>query len=179
MIALAHLLVVLVLIKLFRLDRTEAFAALLFGVFIDLDHIFGMVDFVKAQGVTGALDLEAALSSDIQWKSLLHNPIAAMIIAPASVGFRNAVPLLAWGLHLAMDWVQIEVLGVLSAPEMVLIAALVGALVLMEKRDLDSSTGRTNSYPAVVGHMFRQAEDEVSGFFGRVKRTLVSPSIFS
>lgn len=178
MIAIAHLLVVLVLIKVFRLDRTEAFAALLFGVFIDLDHVFGLVEFVSVQGLGGALDINAALASDIEWKSLLHSPIAALIIAPAAVGFRNAIPLVAWGLHLAMDWVQIEVLGVLSLPEMVLIAVLAASLLLMEKRDLDSATGRKNGYRAVVGRMVRQAEGELGGMGRAVRRTLALPGIF-
>jgi len=144
MIAIVHLLVVFVLIKAFHLDRVEALVALLFGVFIDIDHIFGMVDFIKVQGFTGAFDLNAALSSDIQWKSLLHSPIAATIIAPISIGFRMAVPILAWGLHLMMDYVQTEYLGVLSVTEMTLMVGLIIALLALEKRELASDGRKTH-----------------------------------
>ncbi len=168
MIAVVHLLVVLVLCKLFRLDRTEAFAALLFGVLIDLDHVFALVDFVKVQGMSGALDYQAAMASDLEWKSLLHSPVAAIVIGPVSVGFRMAIPALAWGLHLVLDWVQIEYLGVLSGVEMLLLVGLLGALLYLEKSDLDCN-GRKHSYIAAAASLAHQGGDELVRLFRPIR----------
>ncbi len=168
MIAIVHLLVVLVLIKVFKLDRTEAFAALLFGFLIDLDHIFALVDFLKVQGMSGALDYQAAMASDLEWKSLLHSPVAAIIVGPACIGFRMAIPALAWGLHLAMDWVQIEYLGVLSAVEMTLLFALIVALICLEKIELDYDGGR-HTYREAARSLMHQGGAELVRLFGRIR----------
>ena len=168
MIAVVHLLVVLLLCKIFRLDRTEAFAALMFGFLIDLDHVFAMVDFVNIQGVSGALDYQAAMASDLEWKSLFHSPVAAFIIGPLSAGFRMAVPALAWGLHLGMDWLQIEYLGVLSAVELVLLIALIAALLYLEKHELDS-TGERHTYLMAAASLAHQGGDELVRLFRPLK----------
>lgn len=168
MIAIVHLLVVLVLCKVFKLDRTEAFAALLFGVLIDLDHVFALVDFLKVQGMSGALDYQAAMASDLEWKSMLHSPAAAIIIGPACMGFRMAIPALAWGLHLVLDWVQIEYLGVLSAVEMVLLVTLVVALIVLERSDLDSD-GKRHTYPEAALSLLHQGGEELVRLFGRLR----------
>lgn len=171
MIAIVHLLVVLVLCKLFKLDRTEAFAALLFGFLIDLDHAFAMFDFVKMQGITGALDYQAAMASDLEWKSMFHNPAAIVLIGPAAIGFRMAVPVLAWGLHIAMDWLQIEYLGVLSLPEMLLFIILLAALVYLEKRELDS-TGRQHTHLQAVQSLIQQGGEELFRLFKPIRSFL-------
>lgn len=164
MLAIVHLAVVLVLIKAFRLDRTEAFAALLFGVLIDLDHIFGMVDFVVLEGWSNALNIDAALAADIQWKSMLHNPMAALVVIPATLGFRMYIPAVAWGLHLLCDWVQIEFLGITSLPEMALLAVLAGALTYMEMRDLKDAGKGHGIWDAI--------KSQVNGYLGEVTRLL-------
>jgi hypothetical protein len=134
MLALTHLILALLLIRAFGLDRNAAFATLLFGVFIDLDHLFGMVDFLAREGWSNALNVQAALSSDIQWKSLLHSPEGALFVAPVLLVSRMAVPLLAWGLHLVMDHVQIYYLGICSPIEILLLVAMGFALLYIENR---------------------------------------------
>lgn len=136
MLGITHLLVAIILIRLFRLDKNEAFATLLFGVFIDFDHVFGMADFVRQDGIENALNLDAALTSDVQWKSLMHDPMAAFILVPAAIGFRFVVPLLAWGAHLLMDYVQINYLGVMSVPEFIFLGILVAVFLYIETRDM-------------------------------------------
>jgi hypothetical protein len=168
MIAIVHLLVALVLIKAFRLDRTEAFAVLLFGVLIDLDHVFALVDFWSMAGMSGALDYQAAMATDLEWKSLFHSPAAAIIIGPACAGFRMATPGLAWGLHLALDWVQIEYLGVLSAVEMALLVALVVALICMEKFELEFD-GQKHTYREATSSLMHQGGAELVRLSGRLR----------
>ncbi|NLI74382.1 MAG: hypothetical protein GX369_06400 [Euryarchaeota archaeon] len=177
MIALAHLLVALVICKFFNLDRTESFAVLLFGVFIDLDHTFAMIDFIRIQGFSGALDYQAAMASDLEWKSLLHNPVAIAIIGPASAGFRMCLPAFAWGLHLIMDWVQIEYLGVLSMTEIVLMVALVVILISLEKRDLESK-GLTHTYLEASISLLHQGGEELVRLFRPFRASQESRDIY-
>jgi hypothetical protein len=135
MLAITHLVVVLLLIKVMELDRQEATAALLFGVIIDLDHIFGMADYVSKVGWGNAANVNMALTSDVQWKSLMHQPVAAVVVGPIAALFRFSIPLLAWGVHLIMDYVQIEYLGVASAKEMVFLLSLAFLLLFLELSD--------------------------------------------
>lgn len=139
MLGITHLLVAILLIRLFRLDKNEAFATLLFGVFIDFDHVFGMAEFVREDGIENALNIDAALTSDVQWKSLMHDPMAAFVMVPAAIGFRFFVPLLAWGGHLLMDYVQINYLGVMSIPEFIFLGLLAAAFLYIESRDVRCS----------------------------------------
>lgn len=139
MLGIAHLLVAILLIRLFRLDKNEIFATLLFGVFIDFDHVFGMAEFVKQDGIENALNLDAALTSDVQWKSLMHDPMATFVLVPAAIGFRFFVPLLAWGMHLTMDYVQINYLGVMSVAEFVFLGVLLAVFLYIEARDIRHS----------------------------------------
>jgi len=134
MLAIAHLLVVMLIIRQLDLDRNEAMVGMLFGVFIDLDHFLGIPNYVNAHGVNGLTNTESLLNSGIQWKSTLHSPIAIMIVAPASMAFRFAVPLSFWGVHILMDAFQIEYLGVASVVEIVFIALLFLVLIWTEFR---------------------------------------------
>lgn len=133
MLAVTHLLLVLLLICWFELDQRAAFATLLFGVFIDVDHIFGMMEFVIQQGWENSLNVQAALSSDIQWKSLLHSPEGILFVAPVVLASRMVLPLVAWALHLLMDHVQINYLGIASPLEFLLIFLFMMGLLHLDR----------------------------------------------
>ncbi len=145
MIALTHLVLALLLIRVFGLDRNAAFATLLFGVFIDLDHLFGMVNFLMKEGPTNALNVDAALASDIQWKSLLHSPEGILFVAPVVLVTRWTIPLLAWGLHLVMDYVQMNYLGISSPTEIVLLVTMGIGLLYLEHQDYVAGTEKVSS----------------------------------
>lgn len=134
MLAITHLLAIVLIVRLLDLDRNEAFVALLFGVFIDLDHLLGIPSFVQQHGVASLTDTSTLMMSDVSWKSLIHEPIAFIIVAPSSVIFRFMLPLLAWGLHITMDYIQEAYLGISSVPELMLIGTLVSVLTYMEFR---------------------------------------------
>jgi hypothetical protein len=140
MIALTHLVLALLLIRFFGLDRNAAFATLMFGVFIDLDHLFGVVEFIIKDGWGNALNINAALASDIQWKSLLHSPEGIVFVAPVVLTSRWMIPLVAWGLHLVMDYVQIHYLGIFSPTEVVLLVVLSAGLLHLEYQDYRAGT---------------------------------------
>lgn len=137
--AVTHLVVTLLLIRLFRLDRNEAFACLLLGVFIDFDHLFGMIDFIHQDGINNILNMHAAMHTGIQWKSLMHDPMAAIILVPAAVGFRFFMPLVAWALHLLMDYVQMHYLGIASIPEFIFLGLLIVCYLYLGSKDLHFS----------------------------------------
>lgn len=134
MIAITHLVFALLLLSWVHPDRNEAFAVLLFGVFIDIDHLIGMVQFVDEVGWTNSLDYRAAMASDIQWKSLFHSAESILLVGPVALGFRFMLPLMAWGAHLVLDYMQINYLGVMSGAELVL---LLGMTIMLLYRELN------------------------------------------
>lgn len=134
MLAVTHLLFVLLFIRLLDLDGNEAFVALLFGVFIDLDHLMGMPEFIHQNGVASIADAEAFMTSDIQWKSLFHSPVAVLVVAPVAIAFRYMFPLLIWGSHLLMDWVQEAYLGLFSFAEIALLMLMLSIYGWIEYR---------------------------------------------
>jgi len=144
MLATTHLLFALILIGWFGLDRKAAFATILFGVLIDIDHVLGMAEFVTKEGLENTLNLQAALSSDVQWKSLLHSPQAILFVAPVVLGFRMVLPLVAWGAHLLMDFVQTNYLGIGSPAEMFLMGVIALILLQMRRAEFSANTGDTS-----------------------------------
>lgn len=136
MLAVTHLVFALVLISVFRLDRNTAFAVLLFGVLIDLDHTFGLVEYAARQGLsTSLVDYKAAMASNIQWKSMFHSPEAAVLILPLSMNYKYGTPFMAWAAHLTMDYVQINYLGVMSGAEFLFLGLLLLTLLCLELRE--------------------------------------------
>jgi hypothetical protein len=129
MLATTHLIASLLLIQLMSLDRNDAFVGLLFGVFIDVDHFFGLKDYISTNGISGLMHLDQLIHPEGQWKSLLHSPVAAIVVGQASVASRLAVPFVFWGVHLLMDYVQESALGVFSAAELVFCSSAFSALV--------------------------------------------------
>lgn len=131
MLSITHLVVSLLLIQMLNLDRNDAFIALIFGVFVDLDHLFGLKQYTEARGIAAVFDFDSLMNPGGQWKSMFHSPIAVGVIAPLSVGSRLAIPVLFWGTHLMMDFAEDMLLGLFSAPEAILLALAGIALVSM------------------------------------------------
>ncbi len=117
MLSITHIVVTLFLTQLMSLDRNDAFIAMLFGVGIDVDHLFGLAKYTESNGLTAVFDLHRLMSPGGQWKSLLHAPIAAAVVMPLSFAFRLAVPFVFWGVHLLMDFVEQTYLGNFSGIE--------------------------------------------------------------
>ncbi len=132
MLATTHLLAVLLIIIVLNLDRYEALMVLTFGVFIDLDHLLAYPQYVAQAGWQNAMNPDAAMASGVAWKSIIHDPVFSVIVGPLSVGYRYMLPFVVWGLHLTMDWVQIDYLGVASPIEMALALGLLVAIVGLE-----------------------------------------------
>jgi len=149
MLSITHIAVTLLLIQLLTLDRNDAFVAMLFGVFIDLDHLFGLVNYTQANGVTSIFNFHSLMNPGGQWKSILHAPIAAAVVAPLSSTFRLAIPFLFWGTHLLMDYAA-NTLGNFSALEGgLLVCATVGLVALRYARY--TSERDSHSFSAYLG----------------------------
>jgi len=117
MLSITHIVVTLLLIQLLTLDRNDAFIAMLFGVFIDADHLFGLMKYTQANGVASMFDLDTLMNPGGQWKSILHSPIAAAVVAPLSFAVRLSIPILFWAVHLLMDFFEQNFLGHFSELE--------------------------------------------------------------
>jgi len=146
MIAITHLVVSLLLIELLTLDRNDAFVALLFGVFIDFDHLIGLKDYAKANGIRAIFDFDSLTHAGGQWKSLLHSPVAIAVVGPISVASRLMIPLLFWGVHISMDFVEESFLGNFSTLEAMLLAiAGIGLVTIRYGKYLQSYAAGTFS----------------------------------
>lgn len=117
MLSITHVAVTLLLIQLMNLDRNDAFVAMLFGVFIDLDHLFGLASYTQTNGVSSLFDFHSLMDPGGQWKSLLHSPVSVALVTPLSLASRLAIPLLFWAVHLSMDFVEQNYLGNFSPIE--------------------------------------------------------------
>jgi len=131
MLAVTHVVITLLLIQIMLLDRNEAFIALTFGVFIDLDHLLGLGTYAKANGIAPLLDVDTLMNPGGQWKSMLHSPMALAMVVPISYVVRMAIPVLFWGVHISMDYLEENLLGNLSTFEAMLGALAAMALVTM------------------------------------------------
>jgi hypothetical protein len=131
MLALTHLVVSLLLIQLMMLDRNDAFVALLFGVFIDLDHLFGLKSYAESEGVAALFDLDSMMDPGGRWKSVMHSPAAIMVVGPLSIASRLALPLIFWGVHIGMDYMERGYLGNFSSLEATLLVLCGFALFAM------------------------------------------------
>lgn len=131
MLALTHLIVTLLLIQVFLLDRNDAFVALVFGVFIDLDHLMGLKDYTQANGVKAIFDLDHLMNPGGHWKSVMHNPVAITIVGPLTYASRLAIPLVFWGVHILLDIVQEGFLGQFSQVEVMFMFFCASLLVTL------------------------------------------------
>jgi hypothetical protein len=155
MLAITHLMVTLVLIQVLVLDRNDAFVALLFGVFIDLDHLFGLKDYTQAHGFRALFDFDHLMHPGGHWKSMLHSPVAVAVVGPLSVASRLAVPLVFWGVHIAMDFAQERFLGTFSEAEAMLLLFSTFVLVALRYTKFVERRAEAN--------VFEYFKDEFSG----------------
>jgi hypothetical protein len=131
MLSITHIVVSLLLIQILNLDRNDAFVALVFGVFIDLDHLFGLKDYTKANGFRSLMDFHTLVNPGGHWKSMMHNPVALAVVGPLSVASKLAIPLVFWGVHISMDFIQESFLGEFSQAEAMLLVFSGFALVTL------------------------------------------------
>lgn len=106
MLTTTHLAVTVLICLMLNLNQDEWFIALLFGVMIDADHIFGTPRYVSHNGWGALLRRSWDDGSGATWKSLLHYPVGSFVVLPLSTGWRYLLPALFWALHLELDYIQ-------------------------------------------------------------------------
>lgn len=107
MLTTTHFVVVVFVAMLLSLDRNEWFIVLLFGVALDFDHLFALPRYVSDNGWDALLRQSWDDASGEPWKSWFHYPLAAIVVGHLSSGWRLALPLSFWSLHLGMDGLQL------------------------------------------------------------------------
>jgi hypothetical protein len=131
MLTVTHIAVSLLLIQLLSLDRNNAFIAMVFGVFIDLDHLIGLGSYAQANGLRPLADWSTLTNPGGQWKSLFHSPMALGAVVPMSFATVMAVPLVFWAVHVSMDYAEETFLGNFSSIEAMLLVLCSFALVVI------------------------------------------------
>lgn len=106
MLITTHIAVTILLCLALRLDREEWFVAMMFGVMIDMDHLFAAPGYVSRNGWGALLRPTWDDGSGLPWKSQLHYPVGAFVVAPLSIGWRYFIPALFWSTHLGLDYIQ-------------------------------------------------------------------------
>jgi len=106
-----HLAAVLLIGFLLNLDWNEWFVALLFGIAIDIDHLFAVPGYVDRNGLGAILRPTWDDGSGAVWRSVLHEPMGAFLVIPLAVGWRFMLPLVFWSTHLLIDYAQAATLS--------------------------------------------------------------------
>jgi len=123
-LTITHLAAVLLIGLLLNLDWNEWFVALLFGIGIDIDHVFAVPGYVERNGLGALLRPSWDDGSGAVWRSLLHDPIGAFVVIPLAVGWRFMLPLLFWSTHLLIDYAQAATLSYSALVESVFLGSL-------------------------------------------------------
>ncbi len=172
MLAITHLIIALIIIRALDLDGCSALLTLLFGVFIDLDHLFAVPQFVTEVKAQGIKDIDAAMDLSIQWKSAIHDPSAILLVAPCSMMVRLLAPLLAWIAHIALDSVQIAYLGPASMMEFIFLGFLLMVYLGLERTALEKLKGDEVSVPELINHEFKNVAKWMGGVASFVRGVL-------
>ncbi len=126
-----HVAVIILVGIVLRLDKNEWFAAFLLGVAIDADHLFAAPQYISSNGWGAILRPSWDDGSGMVWRSLLHEPVGAFVVAPVAIGWRFLVPLLFWSSHVFIDWFQGATIAFSAPIELAVIAASVAGIVWM------------------------------------------------
>lgn len=141
---------------LLNLNRDEWFIAIIFGVALDIDHLFAAPRYLGDNGMAALLRPTWDDGSGLPWKSLLHHPVGFFVVAPLSVGWHYLLPLLFWGLHVGIDEFQNATLEHNTAMESTLFVAACLGIFLVEYRRW-SSLAPESTVSAYLYHLARKA----------------------
>lgn len=161
----AHLTVVVLVAMLLRLNRDEWFIALMFGVVIDADHLFALPRYVSDNGWAAVLRQSWDDASGLPWKSWLHYPMAAIVVGHLSLGWRFALPLAFWGLHVGMDESQLVLGRMNTAVESALLLGSVAGILFLVYSKWALTTGGSGlkAYAAFLASSSREMLSSLKG----------------
>lgn len=144
MLTTTHLALAILLGLVLNLNRDEWFIALTFGVAIDADHLFAAPRYVSHNGLGAILRPSWDDGSGIAWRSLLHQPVGAFVVAPLAIGWRFMAPLLFWGIHVGVDYLQEATLSYTTPLEIALFSCTCAGIVFLVYRRWSESRPGTN-----------------------------------
>ncbi len=110
---------------LLNLDRNEWVVALSFGVLIDADHLFALPRYVQDNGAAAILAPTWDDGSGLPWKSAYHYGDGAFIVGYLSIGSRLFYPFMFWGVHVAMDELQLAAIKYSTPIEAAILSSVV------------------------------------------------------
>ncbi|HIH01029.1 TPA: hypothetical protein HA259_02940 [Thermoplasmata archaeon] len=155
------------------LNRHERFVALLFGVFIDFDHLLAVPRYLADSGMSSMMTFGFEDPSGLPWKSLLHRPIGAFVVLPIAIGWRFLVPAAFWGIHILLDTFQQNSASYSLALEAVIFSVLVVVIVFLDYKGVTRTKGEQT-----IREYCEDVCRRLSWLAGRVTRT-PSDSILS
>jgi hypothetical protein len=112
-----------------NLDRNEWVVALSFGVLIDADHLFALPRYVSDNGAAAILRPTWDDASGLPWKSAYHYGEGAFVVGYLSLGSRLFFPFIFWGVHVAMDELQLAAIGYSTPIEVAILSSTVVGIV--------------------------------------------------
>ncbi len=162
-----HFAVFVLLGMLLRLDKGEWFVAFMFGVMIDADHLFALPRYVSDNGWSALLRQSWDDSSGLPWKSWFHYPVAAIVVGHVSEGWRFALPLAFWAVHIGMDGLQLMLGGMNTAVESAILIGPTSGIVLLAYREWSLTSGRSG-LRAYADFVASSSRARLSGLRGAV-----------
>ncbi|HEX9907029.1 MAG TPA: hypothetical protein VGB78_00990 [Thermoplasmata archaeon] len=152
-----HLAFVVFLGLILALDKHEWFVAVMFGVFVDIDHVFGLQRYVEANGYSAIMAASWDDGTGEPWKSLMHYPVGVVIVAPLAIGWRFMLPLLFWGSHLGLDYLQTATLAHAAVVESIFLSAVIVGIFAVSFLSWRStrSAGDVRQYLQYLGRSLR------------------------
>jgi len=133
--------------------------AITFGVLLDLDHVFAVERYVGNNGVAAMFNATWDDGSGEPWKSLMHYPVGIFVVAPLAIGWRFMVPLLFWGTHIGLDYLQSATLAYSAIIESLVLSALFAGVITVHYRRWRSERpgGNFAQYVSYVSSYIRRA----------------------
>lgn len=160
-----HIVVVVLIAMLLRLDRNEWFIAVTFGVVIDADHLFALPRYVSANGWSALFNQSWDDASGLPWKSWFHHPMAAIVVGHLSPGWRFALPLAFWSIHLGMDGLQLMLGDLNTYVESSILLGASAGIVYVAYSDWSLTSGRTGMR-AYADHVATSSRARLSSLIG-------------
>jgi len=106
MTVVSHTLLTIIGIQVLRLNGIEIALAFLFGVIIDIDHIFKIPAYCKKHKfkIRDIFKKKIPLEKQYHWRTFLQEPISLLWIIPLSIIINSIIPIIFFLGHILLDY---------------------------------------------------------------------------
>ena len=94
----AHILLTILFAKVANLSGIDFFWALMFGVFIDFDHMIKIPLYIKQNGLK--------IVRQWNWRTGFQEPVSYLWVVPLCIYFQTWVPVFFFTIHLILDYLM-------------------------------------------------------------------------